>query len=78
MKQHVIVTKEVKEVKQERLDRIRKLIAESADGITLKNISIETNIPIETARKYVKELIETAYIYRKRTDGTRGAYAYFR
>ena len=77
MKQHVIVTKEVKEVKQERLDRIRKLIAESADGITLKNISIETNIPIETARKYVKELVETDYIYRKRTDGPRGAYAYF-
>lgn len=77
MKKHVIVTKEVKEVKQERLDRIRKLIAESTSGITLKNISIETNIPIETARKYVKELVETDYIYRKRTDGPRSAYAYF-
>lgn len=75
--QRVKVTKEVKEAKQERLDRIRKLIAGSANGITLKDISVRTSIPIETARKYVKQLVETDYIYRKRTDGPRGAYAYF-
>lgn len=69
--------KMIKETKRYRMDRIRELIAGSINGITIKEIAVDLGLPIESTRKYVKELLRNGYIYREKTGEHSGSHAYF-
>lgn len=60
---------EKKKYKQQKIDEVIGMFSASKESLTVKDVSVDLKIPIESTRKYVRELFKKGLIGVDRTEG---------
>lgn len=63
-----------KKYKQQKLDEVAGMFSASSDSLTVKDVSVDLKIPVESARKYVRELFKSGLVCVAKTKGNTHSY----
>ena len=63
-----------KKYKQQKLDEVAGMFSASSDSFTVKDVSVDLKIPVESARKYVRELFKSGLVCVANTKGNTHSY----
>lgn len=63
-----------KKYKQQKIDEVAGMFSASSDSLTVKDVSVDLKIPVESARKYVRELFKSGLICVAKTEGKAHSY----
>lgn len=63
-----------KKYKQQKIDEVAGMFSASSDSLTVKDVSVDLKIPVESARKYVRELFKSGLICVAKTEGKTHSY----